>query len=145
MISPSYRIATPEDSEFAYQVKKAAFREYVEQVWGWDEAEQRALHEGRFESQSFQIIQVGATDVGILCCDDKGDHLKLNQLFILPQFQGQGIGGAVIQDLLGKGAPVRLGVMKVNMRAIRFYERLGFRAVTESGTHLQMVANQVKS
>jgi hypothetical protein len=33
--------ATANDSEFAYRTKKAAFRKYVEQVWGWDEEEQR--------------------------------------------------------------------------------------------------------
>jgi len=31
------RKATANDSEFAYRTKKAAFRKYVEQVWGWDE------------------------------------------------------------------------------------------------------------
>jgi hypothetical protein len=31
------RKSTPDDSEFAYQTKKTAFREYAEQVWGWDE------------------------------------------------------------------------------------------------------------
>jgi len=42
------RKATTHDSEFAYQTKKTAFREYVEKVWGWDEEEQRKLHERRF-------------------------------------------------------------------------------------------------
>ena len=29
------RKASQDDKEFAYQVKKAAFREYVERAWGW--------------------------------------------------------------------------------------------------------------
>jgi hypothetical protein len=49
------RRATGNESEFVYQTKKAAFKEYIEKVWGWDEGEQRKLHERRFASQSFQV------------------------------------------------------------------------------------------
>ncbi len=35
------RKALPEDSEFAYQVKKLAFKTYVEQTWGWNWDAQR--------------------------------------------------------------------------------------------------------
>ena len=31
------RKASQGDREFAYQVKRATFKEYVEVVWGWDE------------------------------------------------------------------------------------------------------------
>ena len=44
----TFRKATADDSEFAYQTKRAAFKDYVEQVWGWNEQEQRQLHERRF-------------------------------------------------------------------------------------------------
>ena len=50
--------ATSCDFEFAYSVKKAAFREYVERVFGWNEKHQRKLHEKRFLSQNFQVIQL---------------------------------------------------------------------------------------
>jgi hypothetical protein len=60
------RQATTADSEFAFQTKKAAFRQYVEMVWGWDEAEQRQVHERRFAEQEFWVVQVSGTDVGIL-------------------------------------------------------------------------------
>ena len=48
--------AIPGDSEFAYRVKKAAFKPYVDQIGDWDEAEQRHLHEERFRSQKFRVI-----------------------------------------------------------------------------------------
>ncbi len=41
----SFRKAHTSDSEFVFTIKKAAFREYVEQVWGWDDNYQRELHE----------------------------------------------------------------------------------------------------
>lgn len=81
------RRATANDNEFAYRTKKAVFRKYVEQVWGWDEEEQRRLHERRFASQDFQVIQVSSIDVGILAIVREPDCIKLNQLFILPEYQ----------------------------------------------------------
>ena len=37
------RAATPGDSEFCYQLHKAAMGGYITAIWGWDEQEQRAF------------------------------------------------------------------------------------------------------
>ena len=136
------RTATADDSEFAYRTKKAAFSEYVEKVWGWDEEEQRRLHGRRFASQDVQVIQVSGIDAGILTVVRELDCVKLNQLFILPEYQNRGIGTAcmmrVIEDAAASGFPVRLQVLKVNGRAVSFYRRLGFRSIGESDTHVFM-------
>jgi GNAT superfamily N-acetyltransferase len=136
------RKATVADSEFAYRTKKAAFRKYVEKVWGWDEEEQRQLHERRFASQDFQVIQVSGIDVGILAIVRQPDGVKVNQMFILPEYQSKGIGAAcmmrIIEEAAVSGLPVRLQVLKVNKRAVVFYQRLGFRSIGESDTHVIM-------
>jgi ribosomal protein S18 acetylase RimI-like enzyme len=136
------RKATSSDSEFAYQTKKAAFREYVEKVWGWDEEQQRQLHERRFASQDFQVIQVSGIDVGILAVVQQPDCVKVNQLFILPEYQSRGIGTACMRRIMEDAAvsrlPVRLQVLKVNSPAVAFYQRLGFRSIGESDTHVLM-------
>ena len=56
------REATSADKEFAYRVKRAAFKEYVEQVWGWEEADQRKLHDRRFRAEDFIVIAVNPVD-----------------------------------------------------------------------------------
>jgi len=136
------RKATGNDSEFAYRVKKAAFRQYVEAVWGWNEDEQRQLHAGRFSAQDFRIVNVGGVDVGIMAVVADPDCLKLNQLFILPEHQSKGIGGACMSLLIDEAhrlnLPVRLGVLKVNPRALAFYKRLGFTQTGETETHILM-------
>ena len=136
------RPATAADSEFAYQTKKAAFRTYAEMVCGWDEAEQRKIHERRFSEQDFRIVQVGGIDVGILALAREADCVKINQLFILPKYQGKGIGGHCMEELIADARrdrlPVRLKVLRVNTRAACFYRRLGFAEVGESPTHLMM-------
>jgi len=142
MDSLKLRKAAPSDSEFAYRTKKAAFRQYVEQVWGWDEEEQRQLHLRRFSSQEFSVMQLSGVDVGIMAIVHELDCVKLNQIFILPEYQRRGIGTAcimrVIEDAAAAGLSVRLQVLKVNSRAIAFFQKLGFNSIGESDTHFRM-------
>ena len=138
----SFRKAHARDSEFVFTVKKAAFREYVEQVWGWDDNYQQELHHSRFPSQDIQIIQFRGIDVGFLATSNTSDTLKVNQLFILPEYQGKGIGSACMTRIFDnaslEGKSVALQVLKINTRGIAFYQRLGFTIVRESPTHFQM-------
>jgi len=133
------RKARPEDSEFTYCVKKAAFKEYVERVWGWDEKEQRKLHEQRFKAQDFRVINVAGKDIGIMAMEVAPDCIRLNQLFLLPEHQGKGIGREcvlmIMEEAKQLGLPVRLRVLKVNPRALAFFQKLGFTRTGETDTH----------
>lgn len=133
------RKASPNDSEFAYCVKRAAFKEYVEQVEGWDEDGQRQLHERRFGAQDFRVINFAGIDVGIMAVVVEPDCVKVNQLFLLPEHQGKAIGRRcmllIMEEARQLGLPVRLRVMKANPRARAFYQRLGFMRIDETATH----------
>ena len=136
------RTAAEDDKEFAYQAKKAAFREYVEQVWGWDEDKQRKLHDQRYAAQDFCVISLDGEDVGIMSVDLKSDSVFVNQLYILPEHQEQGVGGRCMSAVVDEGnkldLPVRLRVLKVNPRAVAFYERIGFTITEHTNTHFFM-------
>lgn len=143
------RKAIPSDSKFGYSVKKAAFREYVEKVWGWDEDEQRQLHERRYKCQDFRIISIDGTDVGIMATVEASDCLKLKQLLILPERQGKGIGSdcmsLIIDEVNRLGLLLRLRVIKVNQRALAFYQRLGFACISDTDTHFLIErANRIR-
>ena len=103
-------------------------REYVESMYGgWDADYQRSHHAGWFEPDRLSIIEDDdGRAIGVLDVSDKGDHLYLGRIEILPEAQGRGIGTAVIRDLLGRGRVVRLHVFTNNVRARRLYEKLGF-------------------
>jgi ribosomal protein S18 acetylase RimI-like enzyme len=141
-VSVSLRPAKAQDSEFAYGVKKTTLGEYVREVWGWDEEEQRRLHQRRFASQDFQVIVVAGADAGILALSHDPDCLRVHQLLVLPEYQGKGVGTAcmrrVLEDAAGRRQPVRLQVLKMNHRAIGFYRRLGFKDTSTDDTHIQM-------
>lgn len=133
------RKAGPSDSAFAYRVKRAAFKEYVEKVWGWDEDEQRRLHAQRFGKHDFRIVNSDGTDVGIMTVAVATDCVHVHQLFLLPEHQSKGIGGKcmslILEEARQLGLPVRLSVLKVNPRALAFYQRLGFTRTGETDTH----------
>jgi ribosomal protein S18 acetylase RimI-like enzyme len=71
-------------------------------------------------------------------------EFELQEIYLHPDHQGRGIGSCLIRELLAKAQhaakPVSLSVLKVNTRARRLYERLGFRKAGESETHYVMRA-----
>ena len=142
MTDVTTRAIGPEDSEFAFQTKKAALGPYVAQVWGWDDRVQREQHARRYATQNVEIVECSGQDVGLIATVRNSDELVLNQLFILPPHQGKGIGTACMLRLIDEartsGIPIRLRVLKVNIRGVAFYENLGFARVGEIDTHVLM-------
>ena len=71
---------------------------------------------------------------------DKGDHLYVSRIEVMPEVQRRGIGTTVMDGVIGEGRTMRLRVFKNNVRARSFYERLGFVVDDESKdeNHLSM-------
>jgi len=136
---PSLRPARPDDSEFVFQVKKAALGEYVEKTWGWDEEFQRAFHGREYQPTTTEIICLQGTDVGWLEVERASDSIRLTGIYILPEYQSRGVGSTVIRriikEAMAKELPVQLEVLKVNPRAQVLYEKLGFVVTGETETH----------
>lgn len=65
-----------------------------------------------------------------MCSAEKGDDKnKLVSLYVLPKYQGLGIGTRLFEKVLdwfGCDKPIELGVAEYNAKAIRFYEKFGF-------------------
>ena len=66
MTSVALRPATPADSEFCYQLHKAAMGGYITAIWGWDEEVQQGFHARAFNPGRWQIITAGGADIGML-------------------------------------------------------------------------------
>jgi GNAT superfamily N-acetyltransferase len=131
----SLRPADPADREFAYDVACKAIRPYAEQTFGvWDEPRVRQMLASNIDAGITRIVVAGAEPAGFLCVDEREDHIRLDQLFLLPAQQCKGIGTELVRGVLARArelqVPVRLRVLRVNP-AKRLYERLGFEAVGE--------------
>jgi ribosomal protein S18 acetylase RimI-like enzyme len=72
----------------------------------------------------------------------RADDVFLAAIEIDPAYQRQGIGAALIRDIIANAGalrlPVRLQVLKVNERARALYQRLGFVETGETKTHFLM-------
>lgn len=122
--------ATNNDFDFAYQLKKIAYREYIEQTWGWDEAFQVNFHKENFSIENVKIIKVGNQRIGTVDVKEDDNRIFISGLYLFPGFQNKGIGSSILKDLQRKaeaaGKRVELEVLRVNTKAQQLYQRLGF-------------------
>ena len=72
----------------------------------------------------------------------KPDSLYIHEIQLLPEYQGRGIGTAVVQRVIEQGAssnlPITLSVVPANPRAQSLYERLGFEVTNIEAPFIRM-------
>jgi ribosomal protein S18 acetylase RimI-like enzyme len=94
-----------------------------------EETIRRELAEGVL----WELVWLSGEPIGFLSITFGTDGVaKLNKLYLLPEFQGRGLGQGMLARVFAvaveRGArEVRLQVNKGNVRAQRVYERAGFR------------------
>ena len=118
------------DFDFAYQLKKVAYKEYIEQTWGWDEDFQMKFHEENFSTANTKIVIVEGRRIGTVDLKEEDERTFISGLYLLPAFQNKGIGTAILRDIMQETAAnkkrIELEVLKVNTKAQDLYKRLGF-------------------
>jgi ribosomal protein S18 acetylase RimI-like enzyme len=138
MIEPSpqaykLELMTPSDFEFLYALCRATMECYVIAAWGeWcDEIVRSQLLDG-LNANAFQGIFVNRLRVGAIAVERHDTHIQIEDLYILEEFQNQGIGTSIILDLIAEAhqsdKPVRLRVLSSSPAKL-LYERLGFVVV----------------
>jgi ribosomal protein S18 acetylase RimI-like enzyme len=130
VVQYSLASATNSDFEFLYELKKIAYKEYVQQVWGWDEAFQINFYKNSLAEGNTKIIKTNEVPIGSVDVKENDKSIFISGLYLSRQYQSKGIGTAIILDLIKKaefdGKQLELEVLRVNTKAIKFYKRLGF-------------------
>jgi GNAT superfamily N-acetyltransferase len=131
------RPATPADSEFCFQLHKAAMGGYITAIWGWDDQVQRGFHARAFNPGRWQIITAGGADIGMIDVEYRPAEIYLARIEVHPGYQGHGIGtrlvSALVDEAARKGQDLVLDVLAVNHRAQALYQRLGMTEVARHG------------
>ncbi|WP_288402755.1 GNAT family N-acetyltransferase [uncultured Deinococcus sp.] len=88
-----------------------------------------------------EIVVAGETAAGQLLTAEQGDDLVLVDISLLPDWRGQGLGGAAIRTVQDRaqaaGRGVRLQVARDNP-ALRLYRRHGFGPAAEDEVRLTL-------
>lgn len=135
---------TDEYYNFVYEVKKNAYKKYVEECWGkWDEDAQRKYFDtfiNQVEKDAW-IIQLNGVDIGFyngMNIDD--ETYEIGNICIIPEYQGKGIGTSVLKDIikLHENQNILIQYFKQNPVG-KLYERLGFIPNGETQFHYQMI------
>lgn len=148
MIEPiTLRKYTDNDYKFVYEVKKNAYKKYVEQCWGsWIEEDQQRYFENFINQvkENAYIIQYDNQDIGFYNGEilDNGNY-EVGNICIVPKYQGKGIGTKILKDILKKynGTEIEIQYFKQNPVGI-LYERLGFEKSGETDFHYQMIKSK---
>lgn len=139
-----FRPATVDDFEFFFQLHKDTLGPYVDQVWGWDDEDQRAHLRRTIDYDATQVIIAGDVDIGRLTVERRQHEIYVGLVEIAPCHQGRGIGGQIVRgvldDAFADGKSVCLNVLRINTGAYRLYRRLGFVEVAASEVRFTMVA-----
>ncbi len=136
------RTITKQDYDFVYQVKKDAYKKYVEiNFGGWDEEQQQEFFKKFIETykEGAYIITFQGTDNGFFNDCQANQIYEIGNICILPEYQNRGIGTAILQDVIEKHADKEIHLQYFKQNPVgRLYERLGFRQCGETAYHYQM-------
>ena len=138
-----YILTEEKDRAFFIHVHHTAYRDTIEEMFGWDEKRQDELANRPFDEGGIHIIWNGDVRIGVIGWEERDDHLWLKELFLLPEYQRQGIGSQIIKDTITKARllakDVRLRTLKANVRAKELYERHGFEVTEATDIHWNMI------
>jgi GNAT superfamily N-acetyltransferase len=137
--------AVPQDATGIYEVMRATWiATYPVPPLGISEDDIRAIVErdpaARIErwksalsaqDHPFFVARDRARILGYVApfVDPETEHQRLGALYVLPEYQGRGLGGALLSaalEAIGPERDVYLHVASFNIRAIDFYRRHGF-------------------
>jgi len=147
----SLRPVTPEDDAFLAAVYASSRAEELA-ITGWTEEQKTEFCRRQFDAQSayyaenypgasFQVIERDGWPVGRLYVDRWEKEIRIVDITLLPEFRGSGMGTKLLRELQDEaraaGKSLTIHVERFN-RALRLYEKLGFKQIEDKGVYLLM-------
>jgi ribosomal protein S18 acetylase RimI-like enzyme len=147
----TFRCAVPDDEVFLFELYASTRNEEMA-AWGWDRAQeqmflnlqftaQRRHYDIAFPNAEHKIILLDDRPIGRILVFRTEREIRLVDIALLREYRGGGIGASLVRGLfeeaMAANKPVTLHVAKLS-RAVRFYRRLGFSIIGDTGTDHKM-------
>jgi ribosomal protein S18 acetylase RimI-like enzyme len=131
------RAGRRDDFAFAAEIYIDSMRPLMISLGAWNEDERRAALRRSYKTDEINIIALNGADIGWMQISERDTDYNIAQIQLLDDHCGRGIGTRLIRDLLARaerdGKTVSLSAIRTN-RAIKLYERLGFRVIDPDAT-----------
>jgi GNAT superfamily N-acetyltransferase len=123
-----YEVGEGEEEALA-GLRIAAMRPSLEAVGRFDPDRARQRFLDNFQRDATRKIEVDGCLAGFYVVKDNADYLYLDHMYILPELQGNGLGGSILKRIIAeaqeRGLPLRLGALR-GSRSNQFYQSHGF-------------------
>ena len=94
--------------------------------------------------EAYTCVMLNGKKVGYFHLEQSAGEAQLDDLYILPEYRGKGIGTTVISHCIEKTkTPIFLYVFKKNVGAIQLYRRMGFVVSQEVGNTRLIMLREV--
>ena len=137
-----YLPATLEDRQTLYLLNEALIRKYEDMASiDWEAVSRFVRRKLELRLGEYTCIYLGGKKAGFFRFYRNGDDYELDDLYILPEFQNQGIGTGVLKKCIAEAnGDIFLYVFTRNTGALRLYERMSFVVTDQvSPTRYRMV------
>jgi GNAT superfamily N-acetyltransferase len=128
----TFEPVTASDGDALASLRVIAMRESLEAIGRFNEARAKARFLESFSIEATQQIRSNGIRAGFMVVKELEDHILLDHLYLLPEFQNKKIGSAAIKEVLVFAAkaqlPVSVGALKKS-RSSDFYLKHGFNHV----------------
>ena len=132
------------DYEFVYEVKKNAYKKYVEQCWGkWDDIDQKNRFKESMEKtfDRTYIIMFNNERIGFYQGQVVNERTYyIENICITPKYQGKGIGTEILKSVINEYSDKNTEIQYFKQNPVgNLYKKLGFEPNGETEFHYQMI------
>jgi GNAT superfamily N-acetyltransferase len=135
LVTITFALVASADFDDLAAIRIAAMQESLERVGRFDPERARERLRQTFVPEHTRLIYADDERVGFYAFRPVEEGYSLDHLYVIPKFQGRGIGAVVMELLIAEAdkqaRPIKVGALKES-RSNRFYLRHGFTKESES-------------
>lgn len=87
----------------------------------------------------YKLIMIDNIIVGAFLIYNYEDGVLLDEIYLLDNYRGKGIGKSILLDIIKENSKIYLWVYKNNSRALSLYKNLHFKIIEETESRYKMI------